>query len=72
MLQPRQNHLLARLLNLARQKHLVEDGVHLVEVKHQVQLAHVAEECVEHLDKEVDRLEVGQLVVVGVDARAEK
>ena len=72
MLQPRQNNLLARLLNLARQKDLVEDRVDLVKVEDEVELAHVAEEGVEHLDKEVDGLEVRQLVVVGVDARAEK
>ena len=72
MLQPRQHNLLTRLLNLPRQKHLVQDGIHLVEVKHEVELADVAEEGVEHLDEEVDGLEVGELVVVGVDARAEE
>ena len=72
MLQPRQNNLLARLLNLPRQENLVQDRIHLVEVEDQVQLAHVAEEGVEHLDEEVDGLEVGQLVVIRVDARAEK
>jgi len=72
MLQPRQNNLLARLLNLAGQEHLVQDGIHLVEVEDQVELADVAEEGVEHLDEEVDRLEEGQLVVVGVDAGAEE
>ena len=72
MLQPRQNNLLARLLNLTGQEDLVQDGVDLVEVEDQVELAHVAEEGVEHFDKEVDRLQVGQLVVVGVDAGAEE
>lgn len=72
MLQPRQHNLLTGLLNLARQENLVQDSIHLVEVEDQVQLAHVPEEGVEHLDKEVDRLEVGELVVVGVDARAEE
>lgn len=72
MLQPRQHHLLARLLNLPGQEHLVQDRVHLVEVEDQIQLAHVAEEGVEHLDEEVDRLEKRELVVVGVDARAKE
>ena len=45
---------------------------HLVEIKHEIQLADVAEEAVEHLDEEVDRLEVRELVVVGVDADAEE
>jgi len=72
VLQPRQHDLLARLLDLAGEEHLVEDRVHLVEVEDEVQLAHVPEEGVEHLDEEVDRLEVRELVVVGVDARAEE
>lgn len=72
MLQPRKNDLLARLLDLAGQEDLVKDGVDLVEVEDQVQLADVAEEGVEDLDEEVDGLEEGELVVVGVDAGAEE
>lgn len=72
MLQPRQHDLLARLLDLAGQEDLVEDGVDLVEVEDQVQLADVAEEGVEDLDEEVDGLEEGELIVVGVDAGAEE
>lgn len=72
MLQSRQHDLLARLLDLAGQEDLVEDGVDLVEVEDQVQLADVAEEGVEDLDEEVDGLEEGELVVVGVDAGAEE
>ena len=72
MLQPRQDDLLAGLLDLAGEEDLVEDGVDLVEVEDEVELAHVAEEGVEHLDEEVDRLEERQLVVVGVDARAKE
>lgn len=72
MLQAREHDLFTRLLDLASQKNLVEDGVDLVEVEDEVELADVAEEGVEDLDEEVDGLEVGQLVVVGVDARAEE
>lgn len=72
MLQPRQHDLLARLLDLAGQEDLVEDGVDLVEVEDQVQLADVAEEGIEDLDEEVDGLEEGELVVVRVDAGAEE
>lgn len=72
MLQPCQHNLFARLLNLARQEDLVQDGVDLVEVEHEVELADVAEKGVEDLDEKVDGLEVGELVVVGVDAGAEK
>jgi hypothetical protein len=72
MFQPRKHHLLARLLNLAGQEHLVEDGVDLVKVEDEVELADVAEEGVEDLDEEVDGLEEGELVVVCVDAGAEE
>lgn len=72
MFQPRQNDLLARLLNLAGEKDLVKDGVDLVKVEDEVELADVAEEGVEDLDEEVDGLEEGELVVIGVDAGAEE
>lgn len=72
VLQAREHDLLARLLNLAGEEDLVKDGVHLVEVEDEVELADVAEEGVEDLDEEVDGLEVGELVVVCVDAGAEE
>jgi hypothetical protein len=72
MFQPRQHNLLTRLLNLARQKDLIQNGVDLVKVEDEVQLADVAEEGVEHLDEEVDGLEERELVVVCVDAGAEE
>lgn len=72
MLKAGEHDLLARLLNLARQEDLVEYRVDLVEVEDEVELAHVAEEGVEYLDEEVDGLEVGELVVVCIDARAEE
>lgn len=72
MFQPRQHNLLARLLNLARQKDLIEDGVDLVKIEDEVELADVAEEGVEDLNEEVDGLEEGELVVVCVDAGAEE
>lgn len=72
VLEAREHDLLGGLLDLAGEEDLVEDGVDLVEVEDEVELAHVAEEGVQHLDEEVDRLQVRQLVVVGVDARAEE
>lgn len=72
VLQPRQHDLLARLLDLAGEEDLVEDGVDLVKVEDEIELADVAEEGVEDLDEEVDGLEVGELVVVDVDAGAEE
>lgn len=44
----------------------------LVKIKHQVQLAHIAEERIENLDEKVDGLEICKLVVVGVDADTEE
>lgn len=72
MLESREHDLLASLFDLASKEDLVEDGVDLVEVEDEVELAHVAEEGVQDLDEEVDGLEIRQLVVVGVDARAEE
>lgn len=72
MLQPREHNLLARLLNLASQKHLIQNSIHFVKVEDEVEFADVAEEGVEDLDEEVDGLEVGELVVIRVDARAEE
>ncbi len=45
---------------------------YLVKVKHEVELAHVAKELVEQLDKEVDRLQMNELIVVDVDAEREE
>ena len=45
---------------------------HLVKVKDEIELAHVPEKGIEHLDKEVNRLQIGELVVVRVDARAKE
>lgn len=72
VLQSGQNHLFARLLDLAGEEDLIENGIDLVEVEDKIELADVAEEGVEDLDEEVDGLEVGELVVVGVDAGAEE
>jgi hypothetical protein len=45
---------------------------YLVEIKHQVQLAHIAKERIQHLHKEVDSLEIRQFVVIGIDTHAEE
>ena len=44
---------------------------HLVEVEDQVQLTYVVEVVVQYLNKKVDRLKVGKLVVCDVAAKAE-
>lgn len=72
MLQPCQDNLLARLLNLAGEKDLVQYSIDFVKVEDKVELADVAEEGIEDLDKEVDGLEEGELVVIRVDAGAEE
>lgn len=51
---------------------LAPSTTHLVEVEHQIQLAHVPKERIQHLDEEVYRLQVRQFVVVCIDARAEE
>jgi hypothetical protein len=72
MRQPRQHNLLVRLLNLACQEHFVQYRIDLVKVEDEIELAHIAEESIQHLDEKVYRLEVRQLVIVGVDACAEE
>lgn len=72
LIQSIQNDLLRRFLNLAGEEDLIEDGVYLEEVKDEVQLAHVAEVGIQDLDKQVNGLEVEQLVVGLVNARAEE
>lgn len=49
-----------------------QQATHLVEIEHQVKLAHVPEETVQDLYKEMYRFQIRQLVVVGVDADAEE
>lgn len=72
MLQPSQDNLLTRLFNLAGQKDLVQDGVDLVKVEDEIELADIAEELVQDFDEEVNSFQIGELVVVRVDACAEE
>jgi len=59
---------LACLSNFPSQKHFVDHCVHFVEIKHQIQLAHVVEILVENLNKVVYGLEVVEVVVAHIDA----
>lgn len=72
MLQPRQNNLLTRLLNFPGQKNLIQNRIHLIKIKHQIQLTHIPKESIQHLYKKVNRLQIRQLVIIGVDARAKE
>ncbi len=45
---------------------------YLVEIKDQIKLAHISEKAIEHLDEEMDGLQVSQLVVVRIHADAEE
>jgi hypothetical protein len=72
MLQPRQDDLFTRLFDFSGQKDLVQNGIDLVEVEHEIQFADIPEELVEHFDEEVDRLEVRELIVIGVDTDTEE
>jgi hypothetical protein len=45
---------------------------YLIEVKYQVQFTHIAKEGIQHLNEEMYSLQVCQLVIVCVNARAEE
>lgn len=45
---------------------------HLIKVEHQVQFTHIPKKLIQDLDEEVDCFQVCQLVIVGVNARAEE
>ena len=45
---------------------------YFVEVENQVQLTYVPKERIQYFDKEVYRLEICQLVVIGINAGAEE
>lgn len=45
---------------------------HLIKVEDQVQLTHIPKELIQHLNKEVNSLEICQRVVIGVDTGAEE
>ena len=47
-------------------------STYLVEIKHQVQLANVTKERIEHFHEEMYSLQICQLVVIRVDAGAEE
>ncbi len=47
------------------------DNNYLVKIEHQIQLADIAEVMVQNLHKQVDRLEIRQLVVSHVNTHAE-
>lgn len=54
----------------AGQEHFIDDGVHLVEIEHQIQFAHIVEVFVEHLNEIVDAFQIAQVVIVYIDAYA--
>mmetsp|Transcript_3497 Transcript_3497/g.14158 ORF Transcript_3497/g.14158 Transcript_3497/m.14158 type:complete len:223 (-) Transcript_3497:242-910(-) len=72
LLESLQYNFLGRLLDLSCQEELVQNEVADVEAEDQVELANAREEVVEHLDEQVDALEMRELVVVDVDAQREE
>lgn len=72
MFQPRQHHILTRLLHLSSQEHLIQNRINLIKIKDQIQLADIPKKRIEDFNKEVDGFEVSELVIVGVDADAEE
>ena len=71
-LDPVQDILLARLLNLSGEDVLVQYAVNSIEVEDNVELADVGEVSIQKLDEEVDGLQVRQLVVGDVDRNREE
>jgi hypothetical protein len=72
MLQPRQHNLFTCLLDLTGKEYLIQNRIDFVKVEYQVQLADVAKELIEDLHKEMDGLEVCELVIVGIDTYTKK
>merc|ERR1712071_30391 len=66
-----QHFRLTRFSDFTGKEHLVDDAVNLVEVEHQIKLAHVVEVFVKNLNKVVNGFQVAQVVVVDIDADAE-
>lgn len=50
----------------------IAHDTYLVEIEHQVQLTHIPKELIQHLNKEMDSLEIGKLVIIGIDTDAEE
>lgn len=50
----------------------LQKSTHLVEIENQIQLAHIPEKTIQDLYKEMNGLQVGQLVIVGVNAHTEE
>jgi hypothetical protein len=51
---------------------LSEEKTHLIKIKHQIQLAYVAKKAIQHFHEEMYSLEIRQLIIIGVHARAEE
>ncbi|RUP48067.1 hypothetical protein BC936DRAFT_144997 [Jimgerdemannia flammicorona] len=49
-----------------------EKPTDLIEIKNQIELAYIAEEGIQNLHEKVNSLEIGELVVVRVDADAKE
>ena len=56
----------------AANDHLIEDLVDFVEIEDEIELANATEILVQHLHKQVDELEHGQLVVFSIDTEREE
>lgn len=66
-----QHFCLRRFPYLAGQEHFVHHRIHLVEVEHQIQFAHIVEVFVEYLYEIMYGFQVTQIVVVHIDTYAE-
>jgi hypothetical protein len=59
-----ENNRFAAFHELAGGEHFVENLVDFVEIKHQIQLAHIAKVGVQHLDKQVNRFQISTIIIV--------
>jgi hypothetical protein len=59
MIKARQYNVFTRFLNLASQKHFVQNRIDFVKIEHKVQFTNVAEESVEYFDEKVYGFQIG-------------
>jgi hypothetical protein len=71
-LDPIQNLPFARLLNLPRQHEFVQNGIHLVEIKDNVQFTHIGKEGIQQFHKQMYRLQVRKLIVGQIHGNRKK
>lgn len=69
------NHILSSLQDFSSHNDLIQDSIYLVEVKHDVQLTHIAKILIQVLHEEMDELyegdeyfQVQKFIIIDIDA----